>query len=110
MVCYVTPGSLLSSQLSTFRTELTESGFTLLQKERIDMSLLYSILDLTIIVVISVGVAGLVVSLGKWKIRIALLRRFKSLTMSNPYERRGISEHSVARESATHAATDAEVV
>jgi hypothetical protein len=74
------------------------------------MSILYSILDLAIIAVISVGVAGLVVSLGTWKIRMALLQRFKSLTMSNPYERREISEHSVARESATHAATDAELV
>jgi hypothetical protein len=44
------------------------------------MSILYSILDLIIIVVISVGVAGLVLSLGKWKIKMGLLSRFKSLT------------------------------
>jgi hypothetical protein len=69
-------------------------GFTLLQKERIDMSILYSILDLSIIVVISVGVAVLVVSLGKWKIKMGLLPRFKNFTMPRRHERGGISEHS----------------
>jgi hypothetical protein len=69
-------------------------GFTLLQKERIDMSILYSILDLIIIVVISVGVAVLVVSLGKWKLKMGLLPRFKSLTMPRHHERGGISKHS----------------
>lgn len=58
------------------------------------MSILYSILDLIIIVMISVGVAGLVVSLGKWKIRMGLLQRFKSLTVPRHYARGGISEHS----------------
>jgi hypothetical protein len=58
------------------------------------MSILYSILDLIIIVVISVGVAGLVLSLGKWKIKMGLLPRFKNSTMSRHHERGGISEHS----------------
>jgi hypothetical protein len=63
-------------------------GLTLLQKERIDMNILYSILDFIIIVIISVSVAVLVVSLGKWKIKMGLLPRFKSLTM--PKHRRNI--------------------
>ena len=57
------------------------------------MSILNLILDLIIIVVITVGVAGLVVSLGKWKIKMGLLPRFKSFTMPRHHERRGISEH-----------------
>jgi hypothetical protein len=69
-------------------------GFTLLQKERIDMSILHSILDLIIIAVISVGVAVLAVSPGKWKIKMGLLPRFKSLTMPRHRERSGISKHS----------------
>jgi hypothetical protein len=44
------------------------------------MNTLYSILDLMIVVVISVGVSVLVISLGKWKIKMGLLPRFKSLT------------------------------
>jgi hypothetical protein len=42
------------------------------------MSILYSILDLIMIVVISVSVAALVVSLRKWKEPMGLLSRFKS--------------------------------
>jgi hypothetical protein len=48
-------------------------------------------LDLIIIAVISVGVAVLAVSLGKWKIKMGLLPRFKSLTMPRHRERSGIS-------------------
>jgi hypothetical protein len=60
------------------------------------MSILYSnsILDLVIIVLISVGIAGLAVSLGKWKIRMGLLPRFKSPTMPRHNEWGGISEYS----------------
>jgi hypothetical protein len=61
--------------------------------ERIGMSILNSILDLIITVVIGGGVAGLVVSLGKWKINAGLLPRLKRLTMRNHYERGSISEH-----------------
>jgi hypothetical protein len=51
------------------------------------MSILYSLLDLIIIVVIIMGVSRLVVSLGKWKIGMGLLPRFKSLTMPRHHER-----------------------
>jgi hypothetical protein len=51
------------------------------------MSLLYSILDLIIIVAISVGVARLVVSFGKWKIKMGLLPRFQSIGMPRHPER-----------------------
>jgi hypothetical protein len=57
------------------------------------MSILDSILDLIITVVIGGGIAGLVVSLGKWKTKAGLLPRLKRLTMRNHYERCGISEH-----------------
>jgi hypothetical protein len=60
--------------------EPTESVLRYCKKEGSDMSILYSILDLIIIVVISVGVAVMVVSLGKWKIKMGLLSRLKSLT------------------------------
>jgi hypothetical protein len=52
------------------------------------------VLHVIIIVAICVGIAGLVVSLGKWKISMGLLPRFKSLTMARHHERGGISEHS----------------
>jgi hypothetical protein len=47
------------------------------------MSILYSnlVLDLVMIVLISVGVAGLAVSLGKWKTKMGLLQRFESPTV-----------------------------
>jgi len=58
------------------------------------MSVLYSSLDLIIIVEISVVVAVLVVSLGKWKIKMGLLPRFKSLAMPRHHERGGVFKHS----------------
>jgi hypothetical protein len=61
--------------------------------EGIGMSILDSILDLIITVVIGGSVAGLVVSLGKWKPKTGLLLRFKRLTMRNHYDRGGIPEH-----------------
>jgi hypothetical protein len=48
------------------------------------MNTLYSILDLMIVVVISVGVAVLVISLGKWKIKMGLLPRFKESYYAEP--------------------------
>jgi hypothetical protein len=48
------------------------------------------VLDIIIIVAICVGLAGLVVSLGKWKISMGFLPRFKSLTMPRHHERGGI--------------------
>ncbi len=52
------------------------------------------ILPIISIVLISVGIAGLVVSLGRWKIRMGFLPRFKGPTMPRHHEQGGISEYS----------------
>jgi hypothetical protein len=60
------------------------------------MSILYSnsILDLIIIAVVSVGVAGLAVSLGQWKMKMGLLQRFKGPTVPRHHAPCDITEHS----------------
>ena len=60
------------------------------------MSILYSnsILDLIIIVLVSIGVAGLAVSLGQWKMKMGLFQRFKSPTVPRHHAPCDMTKHS----------------
>jgi hypothetical protein len=71
-----------------------------LQKERIDVGMLFSIfglmafgifsavvLPISIIAALCLAVATLVISVGEWKIRMGLLPRFKSMAVPRHHER-----------------------
>jgi len=52
------------------------------------------VLPIIIIVAICVGVAGLVLTIGKWKEKMGLLPKFKSPTVPRHHQRGGISKYS----------------